>query len=431
MKLPNLYRRRWWLMYLPIVLAALAAMFWASIAWKPLPPQRVVIGTGPAQSSYLRLAQVYAARLERMGLAVDIVTHPKPQDALDRLLQPGSGIDVTFAQGLYARPGQNVQALAAVGHEIVWVFARQSVQNLAQLRGMRIAAADVGSSNRLAADLLLAHLRLKPGDVQFERLVGDAAIAALAENRVDVVVHVATGESVTVGTLARMEGVHLVSVDRAGALAARETRLRPVVIPQGSIELRSDIPPADITTVATLTHLLVRPGLNPALERALLDVAHEIHVMAGFLEGQGQFPSTRTSDFPPSPVAQQYSAGVRPWLETLLPYRTAQWADLLLFAFVPMFVVAMVLLQRVPLLIEWRVNAVLQHYYGELKFLEADMVKIATGDPIALRWVVARLDTLEKQVAAMELPDRFADRWYTLREHLTAARERLLKLRGR
>ena len=197
MKLPILYRRRWWLMYLPIVLAALAAMFWASIAWKPLPPQRVVIGTGPAQSSYLRLAQVYAARLERMGLAVDIVTHPKPQDALDRLLQPGSGIDVTFAQGLYARPGQNVQALAAVGHEIVWVFARQSVQNLAQLRGMRIAAADVGSSNRLAADLLLAHLRLKPGDVQFERLVGDAAIAALAENRVDAVVHVATGESVT------------------------------------------------------------------------------------------------------------------------------------------------------------------------------------------------------------------------------------------
>ena len=170
---------------------------------------------------------------------------------------------------------------------------------------------------------------------------------------------------------------------------------------------------------------------SAALQRTLLDVAHEVHSTGGFLEGQGQYPSVRGGDFALSPVAQQYALGVRPWLETLLPYRTAQWADLLLFAFVPMFVVAMVLLQRVPLLIEWRVNAVLQHYYGELKFLEADMIKIATGDPIALRWVVARLDTLEKQVAAMELPDRFADRWYTLREHLADARERLLKLRGR
>ena len=89
------------------------------------------------------------------------------------------------------------------------------------------------------------------------------------------------------------------------------------------------------------------------------------------------------------------------------------------------------LIRRVPGFIEWRVNAALQHFYGELKFLEADLIKIATGDAIALRWAVTRLDKLEVQVAAMDLPDRFADRWYTLREHLAAARERLLKLRAR
>ena len=45
--------------------------------------------------------------------------------------------------------------------------------------------------------------------------------------------------------------------------------------------------------------------------------------------------------------------------------------------------------------------------------------------------MVTRLDKLEQQVAAIDLPDRFADRWYTLREHLSSARERLLKLRAR
>ncbi len=431
MKLLLLYRRRWWLLYLPIMLALVLSSAWAALVWKPLPPQRLVIGTGPAGSSYLRLAQMYAARLERMGLQVEIVTHPRPQDALDRLARPAEIIDIAFAQGLYANQDQAVQGLAAIGHEIVWVFAAHGVQSIAQLRGQRIAVAALGSSNHRAAELLLAHARVKPQEVQFEALVGDAAVTALAEGRVDAVIHVASGESSTAAALARMDGVRLVPVERAGALAAREPRLRPLVVPQGSIELRSDIPSADMAAMATLTHLLVRPDLHPALQRTLLDVAYEVHSLGGFLEGQGQYPTVRGGDYPLSPVAQQYALGIRPWMETLLPYGTAQWGELVLYALVPLSLLALLLLRRVPVFIEWRVNATLQHFYGELKFLEADMVKIATGDPIALRWVITRLDKLEKQVAEMNLPDSFADRWYTLREHLTAARERLLKLRSR
>ncbi len=431
MKLHLLYRRRWWLMYLPILGGLALAVAWASVVWKPLPPQRLVIGTGPAGSSYLRLAQLYAARLERLGVQVQIVTHPRPQDALARLAQPAGDVDMAFAQGLYARADLPVQGLAAVGHEIVWVFARHGVQGVAQLRGLRIAAAGADSSSRMAAQMLLAHARIKPAEVNFSTQVGDDAVSALAEDRVDAVVHVAGGESTTAAALARLDGVRLVTVERAGALAAREPRLRPLVIPQGAIELRSDIPSADVAAMATLTQLVVRPGLHPALQRTLLDVAHEVHSTGGFLEGQGQYPSVRGGDFALSPVAQQYALGVRPWLETLLPYLTAQWAELVLYALAPLFALALLLIRRVPGFIEWRVNAALQHFYGELKFLEADLIKIATGDAIALRWAVTRLDKLEVQVAAMDLPDRFADRWYTLREHLADARERLLKLRGR
>ena len=431
MRLPLLYRRRWWLLYLPIAALIVSAIAWAATVWKPLPPRMLTFGVGPAESSYLRLAQVYASRLERMGITVEIVTNPRPQDALERLMRPGDPVDAAFAQGLYARDARDVQALAAVGHEIVWVFARQDIASMSQLRGARIAAAAPGSSNRLAAELLLSHLRIRPSDVSFDPLVGDSAIQALAEGRVQAVVHVATGESVTAATLARLDGVHLLAVERTGALSAREPRLRPVVIPQGSIELRSDIPGSDIAAVATQTQLLVRPGLHPALQRVLLDVAGEVHSVTGFLERQGQFPTTRGLDFPASEVALQTSLGARPWLETLLPYRTAQLAELLLYAVLPLCLGGLLLAQRVPRFIEWRVNGALQHFYGELKFLEADMTRIATNDPIALRWVVTRLDALEQQVSTMDLPDRYADRWYTLRAHLVDARERLLRLRAR
>jgi ABC-type amino acid transport substrate-binding protein len=430
MKLLLLYRRRWWLLYLPIVLTLGLLLAVIARVWDPLPPRRVVIGTGPAQSSYLQLARAYAARLEHLGIQVDIVTHPRPQDPMQRMVEGDPLIDVTFAQGLYADQGRGAQALAVVGHEIIWVFARRGIQQLSDLRGRKVAASVEGSSNRLAAALLLAHVRMAPEEVTLTEHVGDTAIAALAEGQVDAVVHVATGDSQTANALARLDQVRILGVERAGALAARSSQLRAVIMPQGSIELRSNLPSSDLPTMVTQTHLLARPDLHPAAQRALLDVAGELHVMSGFLEGQGLYPTTLGSDFPVSSVATRHAQGARPWMETLLPYGTAQWVQLLLFAVLPIGLLGTLLLLRAPRYIEWRVDAALQHFYGDLKFLEQDMAGITATDPAALKVVISRLDALERQVADMELPDRYADRWYTLREHLQHARERLMALRS-
>jgi hypothetical protein len=96
-----------------------------------------------------------------------------------------------------------------------------------------------------------------------------------------------------------------------------------------------------------------------------------------------------------------------------------------LFALLPINLVGVLILMRAPRYIDWRVRAALQHFYGELKFLEEDLARIPTGDPALLLPFERRMDQLERQVATIELPDRYADRWYTLREHLQQARERL------
>lgn len=420
-----LYQRRWMLIYLPLLLLMGAAVVTVLWLWKPLPPARVVIGTGPGQSSYLELARNYADRLEHMGIQAEIVTHERPQEALERLASGERRIDVTFAQGLYAQRDLRAQALAVVGHEIVWVFARSDIQRLDQLRGARIAASVDGSSNRIAAELLLRHAGMAPEAVSFSAEVGDAAIHAMVEGRIDAVVHVATGESHTAATLARLDGVHLLDVERAGQLATVEPRLRALVMPQGSIELRANLPATDLPTLVTQTHLIVRPDLHPALQRALLEVAGELHVMAGFLEGQGMYPTTVGSNFPISPVATRAQRGGRPWMETLLPYRTAQWAELVLYALLPVVVIGTLLLLRAPRYIDWRVDTAIMACYGELKFLEEDLTRVPAGDQDALRNIARRLHALAAQVEAMELPDRYAHRWYTLREHLHLARIRV------
>jgi hypothetical protein len=115
-----------------------------------------------------------------------------------------------------------------------------------------------------------------------------AAANALADGKVDLVFQAAGDDSQAVQLLTRSSGIQLLGAEHAGALAAQNPRLQPLLLPQGAIELRGDIPPKDLTLMSLQTHLLVRPDAHPALQRALLDAAVEIHEIPNFLQRHGQ-----------------------------------------------------------------------------------------------------------------------------------------------
>ena len=432
MKLLMFYRKRWQLFYLPVILCAAAALWWTSSRWQVLPPGKAVIAAGAQEGSYSRLAQRYAEQLERIGMQVEIVYSDTEKGSLDRLGNPQDAASIGFAHGIYAPGVQGVQALAVVGHEPLWIFSSlNGPSTLAQSRGLRIAAGPPAGSSYMAAQRVLALAGVRASEVRFEALSDTAAAEALVDGKVDMVFQAASDDSQVVQLLTRMGGIQLLGVEHAGALAVQDRFLKPLLLPQGAIELRGDIPPRDLTLMSLQTHLLVRPDLHPALQRALLDAAQEIHEIPTFLQHQRQFPNLRSSDFPMTLTAKAYSLGDRPWVETLLPYGKAQLAQLLLYAVIPILVVALTVLAWIPKLFDWRVRAALNHFYGELKFLESEMEAIASSNPTALRSLLERLDHIEHRVVEMDLPDEYSERWYTLREHLSAAQERLLKLRVR
>lgn len=431
MRLLLIYRRRWWLFYLPVLAAAAAALWWSVYHGLPIPPRQAVIAAGSPQGSYAVLARRYAEQLERMGVKADIVFSANPQDALARLSDPRHPAHIGFAHGTDAPP-RSVQALAVVGQEPVWVFsAAGGPQSLAQAHGLRVATGPACSSSPQAARLMLAHAGVPAHDVIFAPLADVAASHALLDGQADLVFHCAGEDAQAVHLLLRQQGIQLLGTDHAGALAAQARQLQPLLLPQGAIELRGDVPPRDLTLMSLRTHLLIRPELHPALQRALIDVAISIHEVPTFLQRHGQFPSFTGSDFPLSPAARAYSLGSRPWLEGLLPYRTAQYAALLLYAVLPIALMTVLLLTWIPRLFDWRVNAALHHFYGDLKFLESEMDTVAASQPIALRGLLQRLDAIEERAAGLDLPDEFSERWYTLRQHLAATRQRLLNLRAR
>ena len=433
MKLTLLYKRRWWLFYLPVLLCTVVALWWSATVWQPLPPRQLVLSAGSPQGSYARLARRYAEELEREGLRVRIVYNTTTAaDLLSIADEAPATAAVGFAQGSASAATSGLQTLAVIGLEPMWVFsAATGTTSLAQTRGQRLVAGPRGSPSWQAAEAMLAQAGLAMKDMRLEMLSTDAAANALLDGRLDLLIEAAGEDEEAVQRLTRSSAVQLLGTDQAGALATRNPTLQPLLLPQGAIEVRGDIPPRDLTLMSLQTHLLVRPGVHPALQREVLDAAVRILERPGFLQRHGQFPSFRNTDFPLSPTARAYDLGERPWLENLLPYRKAQWAALMLYAVLPIVLIAFLLLAWVPRLFDWRINSALHNFYGELKFLEVDIDQALADQPMQLRRLLERLDQIEKQVIGMDLPGEFSERWYTLREHLAAARERLLTLRAR
>lgn len=438
MRLLLLYRRRWWLFYLPVLLCSALALWWASTRWQVLPPSHVVISGGSMQHSYSRLAQRYAEQLERVGVRAEIVYTSSEAEAFAQLANTHDVASVGFANSVYAGSTgsaanvDSVEALAVIGQEPIWIFSKlHGPATLANTKGLRIAVGPDTASTANVARILLGNAGLKSSDVRFDTQTDMDAAEALIDGRVDVVFQVAGEDSPAVQMLTRMGGIQLLNVDNANSLISQERPLQLLLLPQGVIELRGDVPPRDLTLVSLQTHLLVKPEVHPALQRALLLAAFEIHEDPTFLQRYGQFPSFRGSNFKLSPTARAYSLGARPWMETLLPYGKAQWAELLIYAVLPILVLTFIVLTWIPRLFDWRINAGLNHFYGELKFLENEIPGVATDSPIALKGLLERLDNIEQKIVAMDLPDEYSERWYTLREHLATARDSLLKLRSR
>ena len=432
MKLLMLYRRRWWLFYLPVLLCSAAAMWWVVTQVYPRPPHSLVISGGSPDHSYSRLAQRYAEQLERIGVHTEIVYAGNEAEALAQISSETSPANVGFFNSVYAGKDSKVEALAVIGQEPIWVFSTlNGPNNLANAKGLRIAVGPDGASTSSAAKMLLSHAGVRTSDVRFEPLVGLAAADALLGGQVDMVFQVAGEDSFDVQMLTRMGGIQLLNIDNVGSFASQNRPLQALLLPQGTIELRGDVPPRDLTLVSLQTHLVVKSDVHPALQRALLAAADIIHEQPNFLQRHGQFPSYSRTDFKLSPVAKAYSNGNRPLMETLLPYGTAQWAELLVFGVLPILAITLLVLTWIPKLFDWRINTGLNQFYGELKFLENEISAVATESPITLKSLLEKLDAIEQKVVAMELPDEYSDRWYTLREHLAAAQDGMLKLRSR
>ncbi|MFM7330496.1 MAG: TAXI family TRAP transporter solute-binding subunit [Brachymonas sp.] len=384
MKLDLLFRKQWWLMYAPILLLAVALLWLSFTQWLPLPPKQVTLSVGVPGGGYSLLGMQYRKHLAELGVQVSMATTAQSHSGLKEL-NDNPAIDLALINGLLATqaPQSDYMALAAIEREPIWIFTRLPTLNrLAELRGLRVGVPGYDVLQERVTQVVLEQAQPKSSDVTLVPLERERLANALLDGQVDAVILMGSVRNEVARSMIRGAGIQLLGFEQVGKLLAKEKTLRPFVLPQGVIEFRGDVPSRDLTMVAVDLHLVARKNMHPALQRAIFSAATRIHEMPSFLQHQGEFPAVIGLDFPVSPTTLAAARGQRPWLEELLPYRWAQLVQWLLYAALPILLAALLLLAWIPSWFEWRVNAALQNFYGELKFLETEISSVASERPI-------------------------------------------------
>ena len=434
----RLYQRKWALINLPIAVVAVAAMVVLWQLFLPMPPTELSLSSGRPDGVYHLHAQRYVEHFERRGVTLRLHESEGSDQNLQRLRGGAEpAVDLAFVQGgsgyvgLERNGGARVETIARVDIEPMWIFSRLAgLDALQQLQGLRISLGPRGSGGRRLALNLLEQVRLTPRDWTDSDKVGMDAARALAQGQLDVLVLVAAPQSPLVQFLIQAPGVYLVQLRRSAALTERMPYLQPRLLPQGALDAAGRWPSRDVAVLTTMSSLLARADLHPALQRLATQVAVDVHSGAGVFHGAGTFPTLKRIEFPASDEARQTLLHGLPWLERQLPFWWGQLVLRLLVICLPVALVALWVARMLPAYLRWVLESRVARWYGELKYIEYDLSR-ETASQLDLNKYHTRLNDIERRMAAFVTPSYLMPRWFTLRQHIDFVRASLYRRRGR
>lgn len=431
---PSASRRELLIFALPalVLIAAAFALAWQFV--RPAPPKKIVISTGAPGGAYHYFGERYRDKLAQDGIEVELRPSSGAVENLRRLKTDDS-VDVGFLQGGIANEpdSDDLATLGSMYLEPVWVFHRKAdarLDRIDQLKGRRIAVGTAGSGAQLFALQLLAANGFATDDPRLVALGGMDAVAALKRGDVEAFFVVGAPQAPVVDALLHTPDIGLLSFAQADGYVRHFPHLVKITLPRGAIDIRGDQPPRDVQLLAATANLVVKADIHPAIVTLLLKHARDIHSPPGLLQAANSFPAPQDHALPIHPMARRFYDSGPPLLQRYLPFWLAVLIDRLFVMLLPLFAVVIPLSKVIPAIYNWRMRARVYRWYGELKFLEAEIDRAGQdGHSLAaLDTFLGRLDRIEERAARRKLPLAFSNELYTLREHIGLVRRRLRHL---
>lgn len=396
----------------------------------PAPPEILIMTTGTEGGTYSVFGRRYQEAMASEKIHLQLLPSSGSVENFNRLKDKSFRVDVGFIQGgtISAKEAPHLVSLGGICYSPLWVFYRgqDTFDDLSLLKGKRIAIGPEGSGARKFSMELLRASNVAESPTQLFDLSSAAAVKAIFEGRVDVIMISSTVDNALIQKLLHAEGIKLMNFRQAEAYTRLYPALSQVILPKGILDLSKNKPATDVHLLATTTSLIVRKNLHPAMMYLLLDAAVDIHGDAGWVHKAGEFPSPKSQDFPLSDIAERFYKSGRPFLLDYLPFWMAAYVDRMILILVPAAVILIPLLRIIPSLYFWWNRRKLYKCYEDLKNLEMEIAEGST--PGRMMEYQKALDRIEAFVNEIHVPLALFKEVYTLEEHVDLVRNRLSRL---
>lgn len=425
----------------PFVLLAVLLLALAYWWLNPMPPKRVVLATGPAQSAYDEFGKRYAKALSNRRIEV-VLLPSEGSSANLQLLREGKA-DLGFVQGgsddgsdvTDTAAAQNadtrVESLGSLFVEPIWLFYREdaakkvnasaTLTTLADLKGLRVNVGTVGSGVPNLVDKLLDINHLDPASIKKSQLEQTPATMAFLNGELDAIVFASAPESLMVQMLLQTPGVKLMSFAQSEAYSRRLPFLSPVVLPRGVVDLAADVPAQDVRLVASTTVLLTREQTHPAVVQLFSQTSQSIHGGAGWFNRARDFPNASHSEFDLSKEAERNLKSGAPLLQRYLPFGMANLIERMWLALGIIVAILLPLSRIIPPLYKFRIRSRIFKWYGQLRQIDEQIAQ----NPESATHLRVELDDLDARVGTISVPLSYANELYALRNNIALVRQKL------
>jgi TRAP transporter TAXI family solute receptor len=385
---PMSFVRRHWVWLLAGLALVLVIVLIVSTALS-LPPRSFTILTGRQGGAYYEFAQEYQKIAADYGFDLQIQQTAGSVETL-QLLEEGAA-PVGFVQGGVASGGDaaRLSTLASVFREPVWILYRQELDfaqppdSLPDLAGLRIGIGEAGSGGNWLARLMLTDTGVSEANATLVELPSQTLADGLRAGSIDAAFFVVALSSPLIQELLVDPNLALLNLARADAFARRYNFLSRLTLPEGTINMQSDIPPADVAMVATVANLVVSNDIHPDLLRLLTIAAVLTHEKGNALDGRFEFPNVQYADLPVGKEALAYLNRIKSGesiLDNYFPFWAAALIDRYLIFVVPIALLLVPMLSRSPLLYQFFIRNSITRWYRTVRQAELRANTVASFD---------------------------------------------------
>lgn len=401
----------------PVLLFIIASFYVTSQFIQPPVKKELIIATGSTSGNYYTTALAYQALLKDEGIDVTILNSAGSVENLNLLKQKKA--DIAFVQNGIAENQHNVELLASIYYEPLWIFYKNdqyTMDYVIQLIGKKIAVGQQQSGTEHLSNMILKDNGINHSNSTIINLPTEKAKGKLINGEIDALFIVSSAQSSTVQSLLENPNVNVLNIKRANAYSRKYAFLEALNLYEGTIDLYKNLPDEDIRLLSTTANLVANSDVPPELIRILMKKIKIVHAQKTLFGKDNQFPNTHNSNLAINVDAHQYLKNGDSFLEKIFPYWIASNIDRLKILIIPLLTLLIPLFKGFFPLYQWSMRSKIYKWYEKVNAMDKG---IETFGKEQLLETTKMLEDLRVEIQKeTKVPLSFMGEYYNLIMHI-------------